>query len=112
LAWCPFWPAKVSHARLPNEKVESLADIRAYRGNHMDSFPFGRISYDVLEVEGTFIDILRIPISTRKSADNMLVWISGGVAFLFPRSPTSKFRRDQSDRNDDDSRTAIYLTVK
>jgi hypothetical protein len=54
----PFLARKgVDHARLPNGKVVSLADIRTYRGNYLESFPFGRISHDVLEVEGTFTDI-------------------------------------------------------
>ena len=56
----PFLASKgVSHARLPNGKVVGLANIRTFRGNYVDSSVpmFGRISHDVLEVEGAFIDI-------------------------------------------------------
>lgn len=49
----------ISNAKLPNGQVVPLSAIKSYRGNYVDSsIPiFGRISHDILGVEGMFVDI-------------------------------------------------------
>mmetsp|Transcript_14707 Transcript_14707/g.26666 ORF Transcript_14707/g.26666 Transcript_14707/m.26666 type:complete len:235 (-) Transcript_14707:19-723(-) len=85
----------IQQARLPNGNLAKVSDFCVYRGNYVDaSIPvFGRISHDVLEIDGTFIDISGAQF--RGSSAPLICWFSSPTELhqSFQGRPLQSFRK-------------------